>query len=779
MKFSVADLLDQLSSDQLSDPAQLAKGLKLGNKAEKETLATAIHALAKVGVLNQTDDGEVSRALDETLIDARLRCSSKGFCFAIRDDGGDDIYIRDHQLNHAWNGDRVLVKVTRDGGRRRSPEGGVQCILERSTHSLLAQVEQQNDQLIAAPLDDRVLANIHLGAEDAQHLSGDTIESVVEVHIDRYPVAQHPAVGHVVRSLPLNGGPAADRDLLLTKAGLQSRPAPTRSSGKSPVSKGRTDLTDQPALLLQAWMQDDAPGLPAVYVEAKDGGSRIWVHAPTVAERIGSGNSLDLCLRDRSEALCLGEVWQPLLTTTLNKASRFKPGQEADAISVRLDVNAEGELIDWEFMLSTVKPSVEVSTDQLKAFAARKPKSRTVPAVLKPIKDQLGQLDTLRFCCSCLSQNERNQGTVELDLRPPQLESLGDLRFADPSGFRHRWVDAFHPEDPHSFLQPVLRAADRAWGQHRADLQLGGLTVLRDEPDRTVLTDVAKTAIALDLPLELDEDGCPTAVELIQVFRDSEHRRVLEQQLSHALQQSSFASVEPRAAASSSDALESQEGSNESAPPQPGFSPWTCATLHYAHLINQQILVALLSEAKDRPNVRQKNRVSLGKKGVGADVSWPLFTAAQEEKLNGLISERLIQRLNTRRRQVLELEKDLLAMVQARSAQPLVGEEADGRISGVQSYGFFVEVGESRVEGLVHVSSLNDDWYEYRSRQNLLVGRKNRRSYQLGDAVRVRVMNVDVLRNQIDLEVICVPDPVEASQTTNTNEPLPVSLSET
>ena len=270
MKFSVADLLDQLSSDQLSDQAQLAKGLKLGNKAEKETLATAIHALAKVGVLNQTDDGEVSRALDETLIDARLRCSSKGFCFAIRDDGGDDIYIRDHQLNHAWNGDRVLVKVTRDGGRRRSPEGGVQCILERSTHSLLAQVEQQNDQLIAAPLDDRVLANIHLGAEDAQHLSGDTIESVVEVHIDRYPVAQHPAVGHVVRSLPLNGGPAADRDLLLTKAGLQSRPAPTRSSGKSPVSKGRTDLTDQPALLLQAWMQDDAPGLPAVYVEAKD-----------------------------------------------------------------------------------------------------------------------------------------------------------------------------------------------------------------------------------------------------------------------------------------------------------------------------------------------------------------------------------------------------------------------------------------------------------------------------------------------------------------------------
>jgi ribonuclease R len=82
-----------------------------------------------------------------------------------------------------------------------------------------------------------------------------------------------------------------------------------------------------------------------------------------------------------------------------------------------------------------------------------------------------------------------------------------------------------------------------------------------------------------------------------------------------------------------------------------------------------------------------------------------------------------------------------------------VGLTTDGRISGVQSYGFFVEVGESCVEGLVHVSSLNDDWYEYRSRQNRLVGRKNRRVYQLGDTVKVRVIKVDVLRNQIDLEV--------------------------
>lgn len=87
-----------------------------------------------MGLLSQAEQG-VSRINNETLIEARLRCSSKGFCFALRDDGADDIYIRDHQLNHAWNGDRVLVKVTREGGRRRSPEGGAMHPRAREHHS--------------------------------------------------------------------------------------------------------------------------------------------------------------------------------------------------------------------------------------------------------------------------------------------------------------------------------------------------------------------------------------------------------------------------------------------------------------------------------------------------------------------------------------------------------------------------------------------------------------------------------------------------------------------
>ena len=780
MKFTVADLLDQLSSNDSVETAVVAKILKLTNKSDKQSLDIAIDALSKMGVLTRGDGDVVARTRNNDFIDARLRCSSKGFCFAIRDDGGDDIYIRDHQLNHAWNGDRVLVRITREGGRRRSPEGGVQCILERSTTSLLGQVERRDDQLFAVPLDDRMLTTIQLPDAAAEHVSNEEPNAVVEVLVDRYPIAQHPAFGQVVRPLPLNGGPAADRDLLLTKAGLHQRPSPPRGSGKVPAAKVRSDFTDQPALLLRSWTDSSAPGLPAVHVEARDGGCRLWLHAPAVAERVMGSNALDLWLRDRMEALCLGENWQPLLQPSLNTITNFIPGEVAEAVTVRMDVSQEGDITNWEFSLSTVKPVACVGVAQLKALNERKPKSRSIPAALKGIKDYLGQLETLRFCESCLRKHEQAQGFVQLDLCPPQLESLADLRWADPSGLRHRWIDAPVTSDPQSLLQPLIRAADRAWQLHREALNLPGITTQTGDPDSSTLTDVAKSAIALELPLELDEEGSPSAQELIGVFTDSPHRRVLEQQLSHALPGLNFTAVLPTAEAPDAEQSSSEEfvadsgnASGKTVQKTPS-APWCCATLSYAHLVNQQILVSLLQDGKDRPTVRQKERLLLGRQGCEQDLSWALFTGSQSEKLKLLVSDRLVQRLNGRRRQVLELEKDLLSMVQARAAQPLVGLTTEGRISGVQSYGFFVEVGESRVEGLVHVSSLNDDWYEYRSRQNRLVGRKNKRVYQLGDTVQVRVIKVDVLRNQIDLEV----NPVNVDDTQDQVE-VPQSVSVT
>ena len=793
MKFTVADLLDQVPHDGCVEISKLEKILRLTNRADKQSLGIALKGLDRLGVLSLEEESSVSRGDDIGLIEARLRCSSKGFCFAIRDDGGEDVYIRDHQLNHAWNGDRVLVRIIRDAGRRRSPEGGVQCILQRATTSLLAQVEQQDERLVAVPLDDRVLASIELPEGDSNYQLEGPATSVVEVQLDRYPIAQHPARGHVARSLPLNGGVDADRDLLLTKAHLHNRASAPLTTIKAPVDKRRHDLTDQPCLLLNNWVIDGAPHLPAAHVIPHEGGTRLWIHAPAVAERVNPGNSLDQWLCEQSEALCLGNKWIPLLSPNLSKAAAFNVGESQAAVSVRIDFDSEGCAHDWEFCLTQIRPVAEVTSEALTALAGRKPRSRAIPAALKSIKDHIGQLETLIFCAKALHAAELRQGQIELDLPTPDLETLGDLRATEPDGGNRQWIEPLREEDPFSILAIFLRAAHATWTQHCLDFNLPALVLQANDPESGSLNDVAKAAIALELPLSLDEEGTTSASELAQALITSPSRRVLNLQLRQTLPDPQFRLIQSRAKqislpneedAAATDIEDSQEEPDiaadtdaMSAPAQDGttplFAPWCCPTLHYADLLNQQVLCQLLNDGKDRPSVRQKETVNLGSKGAASTMTWPLFSGSLQQRLQELLQERQLQRLNSRRRQQAELSKDVIAMAQARSAEPMLDHEQQGVISGVQSYGFFVEIAPSMVEGLVHVSSLNDDWYEYRSRQNRLVGRRNRRVYKLGDPVTVRVTKVDVLRNQIDLDIVITQEEKQQDES-----PMPVAVSE-
>ena len=150
--------------------------------------------------------------------------------------------------------------------------------------------------------------------------------------------------------------------------------------------------------------------------------------------------------------------------------------------------------------------------------------------------------------------------------------------------------------------------------------------------------------------------------------------------------------------------------------------------------------------------------------GVGSDQGVPCEELQQE--LQSDLTRVLVQ-INDREKEVQEAEADLAGLQKASLMKQRIGEIFTGVITGVQSYGFFVEIevpiepptednlaNTLRVEGLVHVSSLKDDWYEYRARQQALFGRKNRASYRLGDSCMVQVKSVDYYRQQIDLVTV-------------------------
>src|SRR5579883_2488790 len=218
MEFSIAALLSNFTDDKLVAPKVLEKKLDCKDDDDLRKLQIALDALEKIGILTK-DRGRYKRVPEEGVVEGKLRCSSKGFCFAIQDvEGAEDIYIRESQLSNAWNGDRVLVRVTKEGSRRRSPEGEVRLILDRSNHTLLARIKQIESGFRAVPLDDRLLFELKLLANGIQ--LGEAIDHLAHVEVLRYPLAQYPPVGRVVQILGSDAEAAADIDLVTCKHDL-------------------------------------------------------------------------------------------------------------------------------------------------------------------------------------------------------------------------------------------------------------------------------------------------------------------------------------------------------------------------------------------------------------------------------------------------------------------------------------------------------------------------------------------------------------------------------
>jgi len=218
MEFSIATLLANFTDDKLVARKVLEKKLGCEDEESLEKLQITLDVLEKIGLLVK-ERGKYRRVTEEGLIEAKLRCSSKGFCFAIQDsEGSEDIYIRESHLSNAWNGDRVLVRVLKEGSRRRSPEGEVKLIMERSNHTLLARIKQVEEGFRAVPLDDRLLFELKLQLNSMK--LEEAIDHLAHVEILRYPLAQYPPLGRVVQILGSDAEAAADIDLVTCKHDL-------------------------------------------------------------------------------------------------------------------------------------------------------------------------------------------------------------------------------------------------------------------------------------------------------------------------------------------------------------------------------------------------------------------------------------------------------------------------------------------------------------------------------------------------------------------------------
>ncbi|WP_413677857.1 RNB domain-containing ribonuclease [Prochlorococcus sp. MIT 0916] len=744
---TVLKILENLDREDGLEVSKLEKSLKLTKKHDRDNLHIAIHALTKLGIVQNSNDEKLSINRDIDFIQGRVRCSSKGYCFVVREDLGEDIYIREANLNNAWHGDSVIVLITKEGVKRRAPEGSIQCVINRYNDILLAKVEEDklNGQLKAYPLDDRIGVTIDLDNNLKSINKESNNDLIYEIKITKYPIAQFNAKGSIIRELSINDGINGDIELLLSKNKISRNTDEPKASPKKISMKDREDLTSQASLLFESWECKNSPSLPALFAQPYEGGNRIWLHSPTVSERINIGGKLDKFLQEKGEVVCLGNNWLDFLNDQLRSASQFKLNEENEAISIIIDINSEGNVTDWKFTLSVIKPVKSITPKHLIAINNRKPNSKSVPIALKTIKDNLDVIYTIIHSSKLINRN--NHLALKLDEYIPNLERLSELQKAFPSRDFNGWSKSYDCSDPQSIIDVYIRLSNNILAKHLIGYRLPFIYKVHDEIDSSTLNELAKSALSLDKKIIVNLDGSVTTNDLIRSFESSTEKKILHKLLKHIIPGINLKLFKINTNEDNEDLDYEFSTDNIEA-------PWSCPSFNYWNIFNQFILISLLKDAKNKPSSRSKEIIELGKKDSWKKLNWVLFSSKVQDNIENYSNLKLIKELNEIRKNSKTFRNNIIAIAQGREAQKIIGKEVTAIITGVQSYGFFAEIDDLTAEGLVHVSTLGDDWYEYRSRQNLLVGRKNKKTYQLAQKVNVRVIKVDILKNQIDLELV-------------------------
>ena len=735
MEFSIATLLSHLSHDKLVPGKVLEKKLGCDELESIEKLQIILDVLEKIGVVTK-EFGKYRRVYESDVVEAKLRCSSKGFCFAIQgEEDADDIYIRESHLSNAWNGDRVLVKIIKEGTRRRSPEGEVKLIIERANPSVLARVVKDNDHFQAVPLDDRLLFELDLKA-NGQSLM-EAIDHLVHVAVLRYPIGQYPPLGKVIRVLGSDAEAAADTDIVCSKHDLPHEftekilLAQTNLKPEIPEKEfeQRLDLREKLTITIQ---QEVSSELDLVVENAftlektEDGNWQLGVHIADVAHYIEPDSTIDREAKKRATTVHLGNKIIPMLPDRVNDCCSLMPDQDRLTISVFLIFDDKGQIVEYQIKPSIIRVDHQLTYKEIQLMISA---GKTTPE----LEGTLSMLNQIFFNLSPLVKAQRLQrGGFDI--------SLDDVTSYFKDEGRLGAIVSYSSLPVLSLLTELMVLVGKVVAEHLQELELPGIYCTQAKPDWDELEDLLKLGANLGLNVELteEEDILPLDYyHLTQEFAKSDYEKVLHYLLLSSLKSNKYILH-----------------------PAPHFG---LAYSIYTHCISpgqryidlqvQRVLKALFEHGRDRRHSNVKKGVDLYSSKCHGEINWnvlpPPIQSSLETDLHSLVAH-----LNDREKIAEDAESDLAGLKKAEKMKDCTGKIFSGLITGVQSYGFFVQIEDSLVEGLVHVSSLKDDWYEFRSRHTCLVGRKNRIAYRLGDKVEVEVKSVDYYRQQIDLVTV-------------------------
>ena len=460
----------------------------------------------------------------------------------------------------------------------------------------------------------------------------------------------------------------------------------------------------------------------------KDGNWELGIHIADVAHYIEADNLLDRTAQRRSTAINLQSKVIPIFPEQVSKICSLKSGKNRLTISILMTINPQGEIVEY-----LLKPSV-ISVDQSFSFQEVQSLLAEDKKVTKKLAPVVGMLNELFFNLSPLVKAQRLQ-RGGFEITTPEITGINK----DEGKLGAIMVASGLPIS--ASLSELMVLAGKVVADQLKNWGIPSVYCLQPQPDGDELEDLLKLSSNLGLEANLNLEDNEGVIQsqnyqlLTQQFASSGESLVLNYLLQNTLKPVKYV-TEP----SPHFGLAYQDG----------YTHCISPGQRYIDLMIQRLIKSVFEHGRDRRSTRTKTGVDLYSSSCHGEINWNVLPPAMHEQIENEI-QAMLPRLNDREKVAADAEKDLEGLKKAEQMKKRTGKVFEGLIAGVQSYGFFVEIEDLLVEGLVHVSSLKDDWYEYRSRESCLKGRKNGITYRLGDRVEVEVKSVDYYRQQIDL----------------------------
>lgn len=660
----------------------------------RSLLEDQLYGMVRAGQVMQNRRGEFCLIAKLDLVTGIVSGHRDGFGFVIRDDGGDDVYLSAREMRPVFDGDRVAIKIV-GVDRRGKPEGDLVEVLERGTREVVGQFIRERGIGLVVPDNARIAHRILVARGES---GGAKPGQVVVVQILDYPTRVEQATGKIVRVIGEPGAKGISTDIAIESHGIPTAwPKAVREEirkfGKNVPASARQGRTDLRGIDLVTIDGADARDFDdAVYAERSGKGWRLLVAIADVSHYVAVGSPLDKQATVRGTSVYFPDRVVPMLPEVLsNGLCSLNPKVDRLCMVCDMRVSADGKVTRATFLEAVMKSSARLTYSEVDGLlSGRSPGD--VPKKLHPVLRELHAL------YKAFAKARARRGAIELDIPATRFELGKDGSIAA--------IRVVERNDAHRLIEECMIAANVQAAKFLRRHRIPGLYRVHAKPDPERFAELRLFLLTLGLKVPHPDHVKPE--QFNRLLREVRGRPDSVSISMTMLRSLTHAEYTPENIGHFGLALDA-------------YAHFTSPIRRYPDLLVHRAI---------------RHIIRGGKPGKFD------YKAGDMERLGQITS--------AHERRAEEATRDVEAWLKCEYMEGRVGEEFAGVVTGVTNFGLFVQISELLVDGLVHVTSLANDYYHYDAGAQQLVGERSGKTYRLGDSLRVKVQRVDMETRRID-----------------------------